>query len=72
MTNKPANAVEEFRRATGAAMLARWLMEQRERTVLAQDTAVFPADTSGNGAASASDNLLADRFVPPHVSRARS
>jgi len=62
--------LDQWLAENAAAMLARWLMEQRERSVLAPDAATSE-EASGNGAQSASDNLLADRFVPPYVSRAR-
>ncbi len=54
------------------ATLARWLIEQRERSVLgpaAESPAPEPAPSNGH---SVSDNFLADRIVPPHVSRART
>jgi len=55
-----------------AAMLARWLMEQRERPPHVQDapqaSEVKPGDPPA-GAHSVSDNVLADRVVPPPVNR---
>jgi hypothetical protein len=57
------------------AMVARWLIEQRQRTVLASEAqraadtdATEPSPANGH---SVSDNLLADRLVRPNVSRRR-
>jgi len=57
------------------ALVARWLIEQRERTVHAADSlpapdqaASEPAPSNGH---SVSDNLLADRLARPNVSRRR-
>jgi hypothetical protein len=55
------------------AMVARWLIEQRERSVRAaepepQPSAPLAAPANGH---SASDNLLADRLVRPQASRSR-
>jgi hypothetical protein len=61
--------LDQWLAENAAAMLARWLMEQRERSVLTADTAAT-GEPSSNGAQSVSDNFLAERFVPPHVSRA--
>ena len=54
------------------AMVARWLIEQRERTVLASQAqqATDTAASEPNGH-SVSDNLLADRLVRPNVSHRR-
>jgi hypothetical protein len=46
--------LDQWLAENAAAMLARWLMEQRERSVLAHDATPL-ADASGNGAQSASD-----------------
>ena len=58
------------------AMVARWLIEQRERTVLsaeAQSASDQPASepAAANGH-SVSDNLLADRLAHPNGSRRRA
>jgi hypothetical protein len=57
------------------AMVARWLIEQRERTVRAAEVqpatdqaACEPPPSNGH---SVSDNLLADRPVHPNVSHRR-
>ncbi|HYL62277.1 MAG TPA: hypothetical protein VE077_06610 [Candidatus Methylomirabilis sp.] len=55
-----------------AAMLARWLMEQRERPLRAQDAPQASETRPGNvphRAHSVSDNFLADQAVPPPVTR---
>jgi hypothetical protein len=51
-----------------AAMLARWLMEQRERPQQAQEDASLckPVPKSGRAA---SDNFFADRVVTPPANR---
>jgi hypothetical protein len=61
--------LDQWLAENAAAMLARWLMEQRERAVFTPDSAA--TDASSDGTPSASDNFLAERFVPPHASRAR-
>ena len=57
------------------AMVARWLIEQRERTVLAsqaqQATDAAASDPAPANGHSVSDNLLADRSAQPGVSRRR-
>ena len=59
----------------GNAMVARWLIEQRERTVHAADS--LPASDQAASEAvisnghSVSDNLLADRLARPNVSHRR-
>jgi hypothetical protein len=51
-----------------AAMLARWLMEQRERPSPVQGVA--PAgEPSPKNAYSASDNVFPDRSIPPPTNR---
>jgi hypothetical protein len=55
-----------------AAMLARWLMEQRERPLHVQDPPQTSEAKPGDpprGAHSVSDNVFADRAVPPPVNR---
>ena len=46
-----------------AALLARWLLEQRDRSARAPDV-LSPAESRENGAHSVSDNFLADRAAP--------
>ena len=57
------------------AMVARWLIEQRERTVHAADAQPAPDHAASESVPanghSVSDNLLADRLVRPNVSRRR-
>ena len=57
-----------------SAMLARWLIEQRERSVLAAESSVVPepAASPGNNGHSVSDNVLADRGPLPRTPRSRS
>jgi hypothetical protein len=58
------------------AMVARWLIEQRERTVLAAEAQAASDQSAGEPAPanghSVSDNLLADRVVQQRVSRRRA
>ncbi len=54
-----------------AAVLARWLIEQREHTISAGEEPAAQ-ESIGSDGQSASDNFLVDRFVPPNGSRARS
>ena len=84
-----ASLIDAWIEENSAAMLARWLIEQRQRTVVPPDDDAAPEPFAGNGHAAAqaaghcsagtqvaaqsvSDNFLADRFVPPHVSRGRA
>jgi len=59
--------LDQYLEENTAAMLARWLMDQRERTVLGEETASAPA-TPENKGRRASDNFLGDRIVPPRAS----
>ena len=55
-----------------AAMLARWLMEQRERSLRVEDVPQASESKPGHpprGAHPVSDNVLADRAVPRPVTR---
>ncbi len=54
-----AELLDQYLEENSSAMLARWLIEQRQRSVLAADdtTASPPAGSNGHGA---SDNVLAD------------
>ena len=54
-----------------SAMLARWLIEQRERSVLAAADNLEPESGESNGH-SASDNVLPDRVPLPRTPRIRS
>ncbi len=58
------------------AMVARWLIEQRERTVrdAAEPTQEpsAPEPTAPANGHSVSDNFLADRLVRPQISRRRA
>ncbi|MGB2632841.1 MAG: hypothetical protein WAM58_02785 [Candidatus Acidiferrum sp.] len=57
-----------------SAMLARWLIEQRERSVLAVENpapAEVVASNGQPGAHTASDNFLADRIPLPRTPRNR-
>ena len=51
-----------------AAMLARWLMEQRERTLQVQEDA-SPCETVPKTGHTVSDNFFADRTVTPPANR---
>ena len=51
-----------------AAMLARWLMEQRERPQQIHEAAI-PGETVPKNGDTASDNFFADRSVTPHANR---
>jgi hypothetical protein len=52
--------IDQWLEENAAAMLARWLLEQRERSARAPDMLSSPPPRS-NGAHSVSDNFLADR-----------
>ena len=54
-----------------AAMLAQWLIRQRELSVLGPAQAAAP-DAAITSSDSESDNLLADRFAPHNGSRRRT
>jgi hypothetical protein len=69
--------LDQYMEESTSAMLARWLIEQRERSVLAPatletpepaDVAAAAASSNGNGA---SDNVLADRIPLPRTPRRR-
>ncbi len=51
-----------------SAMLARWLMEQRERPPQVADSQAG-AETGRNGAHSVSDNFFANQAIPPRTPR---
>lgn len=52
--------IDQWMEENAAAMLARWLLEQRERSARAPDM-LSSAPPRSNGAHSVSDNFLADR-----------
>jgi hypothetical protein len=54
-----------------SAMLARWLIEQREWSVLGAAKSLESEPPGPNGH-DVSDNFLADRVVPPRTTRGRS
>jgi hypothetical protein len=60
--------LEQYLEENTAAMLARWLMDQRERTVLGEEAAAAPASPENKGRR-ASDNFLRERIIPPRASR---
>ena len=51
-----------------AAMLARWLMEQRERPPQIHEAAL-PGESAPKNGDTASDNFISDRSVTPPVNR---
>jgi hypothetical protein len=63
--------LDQYLEENTAVMLARWLMDQRERTVLGEETACASAPPENKGRR-ASDNLLGDRIVPLRASRGRA
>ena len=58
--------LDQWLEENAAAMLARWLMEQRERSARAPE-ALSATESRGNGTHSVSDNFLADRGAPRPV-----
>ena len=60
--------LDQWLEENAAAMLARWLLEQRERSPRVPDSPTS-ADAGNHGVHSVSDNIFADRAVPPPVSR---
>jgi hypothetical protein len=63
--------LDQYLEENTAAMLARWLMDQRERTVLGEVTAPAPAPPENKGRR-ASDNFFGERIVPPRAARGRT
>ncbi|MGB8476485.1 MAG: hypothetical protein WCE61_20585 [Candidatus Acidiferrum sp.] len=60
LRKKISALIDQWMEENAAAMLARWLMEQRERSARAPE--VLSASESGkNGTHAVSDNFLADR-----------
>src|SRR5216684_5982633 len=60
--------LDQWLEESSAAMLARWLMEQRERPPQAQEAASAGAPSPESGH-SVSDNVFADRTVTPPANR---
>ena len=60
--------LDQWLEENAAAMLARWLLQQRGRSSRSPDS-LSSADALNGGTHSVSDNVFADRAVPPHVSR---
>ena len=64
--------LDQYMEESTSAMLARWLIEQRERSVLSAtipETPDLGASHNGNGG---SDNVLADQIPLPRTPRRRS
>ena len=66
-----AEILDQYYEKCTSAMLARWLIEQRERSVLAAADNLEPESGESNGH-SASDNVLPDRVPLPRTPRNRS
>ena len=66
-----AALLDQWMEENAAAMLARWLLEQRERSSRAPDV-LSAGESRNNGAHSASDNFLADRGASQPVNRGPS
>jgi hypothetical protein len=63
--------LDQWLEENAAAMLARWLMDQRERSARVPDV-LSASESRNNGAHSASDNFLADRAASQPVDRGPS
>lgn len=63
--------IEQYLQENSSANLARWLIEQRERSVLAAADNLEPESVESEDRA-ASDNVLSDRVPLPRTSRSRS
>lgn len=61
-----AALLDQWMEENAAAMLARWLMEQRERSARVPDL-LSAAESGKNGAHAVSDNFLADRAASQPV-----
>ena len=59
--------LDQWLEENASAMVARWLMEQRERPAPSMDAA--PAETKPNGGHVVSDNFFTDREVPRPANR---
>ncbi len=60
--------LDQWMEENSAAMLARWLMEQRERPAPVQEDAPS-SEPSPKHAHSVSDNVFPDRSIPPPATR---
>jgi len=58
--------IDQWMEENAAAMLARWLLEQRERSARAPDM-LSAGELHDKGAHSVSDNFLADRAAPQPI-----
>jgi hypothetical protein len=63
--------LDQWLEENASAMLARWLMEQRERSLHAPEP-LPAAEPRANRAHSVSDNFLADQEIPPPANRGSS
>jgi hypothetical protein len=63
--------LDQYLEESTAANLARWLIEQRQRAATAVDDSAS-TDATASNADGASDNFLAEQFIPPANSRQRS
>jgi len=63
--------LDQWLEENASAMLARWLMEQRERPAHVQ-AALSGGESRPNGAHSVSDNFFADQTAPPPATRGPS
>lgn len=66
-----AALLDQWLEENAAAMLARWLMEQRERSAKVPDVLSL-AEQVRNGAQSVSDNFFADRAVSQPINGGRT
>lgn len=63
--------LDQYFEENTSAMLARWLIEQREKSVLAAADNLEPESVEAQSR-TASDNVLTDRVPLPRTSRSRS
>ena len=63
--------LDQYMEERTSALLARWLIEQRERSVMATENTVT-AEVAGSNGHSASDNVLAEHAPVPRTPRTRS
>jgi len=64
--------LDQYLEENSSAMLARWLIDQREKSALAVPDDGEADSESAAAAQSASDNVLPDRVPLPRASRSRS
>jgi hypothetical protein len=67
-----AALLDQWIEENSAAMLARWLIEQRERPLNLQEVAPAAEALPKNGNHSVSDNVFPHRAAPPHANRGPS